>query len=159
MRLFSKAIYTIFGIIVKTYTNHFFRMKNIIVFSFTALFFIGLSAFQVQINDSLNNFSLQEESSLDVPEDVKTILDNNCLQCHGSDGSGKAKMKWNYTKMSEMQTSKLISKLSKISDEVREEKMPPKRYLKKHPEKKLSEVEKKALVDWADQMAQGLVAD
>lgn len=134
-------------------------MKNIIVFSLAALFLLGLSAFQSLTKDSLSNLSIQEKSSFDVPEDVKTILDNNCLQCHGTDGSGKAKMKWNYIKMSDMSTSKLISKLSKITDEVSEEKMPPKKYLKKHPEKKLTEEEKKILVDWADQLAQGLVAD
>lgn len=134
-------------------------MKKPIVFLFTALLFLGLSAFQSQSYVDSTNFTSHQEVSFDVPDDVKGILDNNCLQCHGSDGSGKAKMKWNYTKMSEMQVSKLISKLSKISDEVIEESMPPKRYLKKNPEKKLSEDEKLALVDWADSLAQRLVAD
>lgn len=134
-------------------------MKNIIVFFFAGIFLLGLSAFQSQKKDYFNKLSIQEKSSFDVPEDVKIILDNNCLQCHGSDGSGKAKMKWNYTKMIDMKTSKLISKLSKITDEVNEEKMPPKKYLKKHPEKKLTEGEKKVLVDWADQLAQSKVSD
>ena len=46
---------------------------------------------------------------------------------------------------------------AKVSDEVNEDKMPPKKYLKKHPEAQLTAEEKKTLVDWADGLAQSLV--
>ncbi len=88
------------------------------------------------------------------PENVQTILDRSCLPCHGSDGSGKAKMKWNYEKMPKYDKSKLISKLVKLTEEVSEEKMPPPKNIKKNPDRKLSDDEKEILMNWADGLAE-----
>jgi hypothetical protein len=45
-----------------------------------------------------------------------------------------------------------------VVDEVNEDKMPKPKYLKKHPEAKLSDEQKKVLVDWAERTAEGLVS-
>jgi hypothetical protein len=78
------------------------------------------------------------------------------LHCHGIDGKGKAKMKWNYEKMSSYSKSKLVAKLSKIEDKVEEGKMPPAKFLRKHPEHKLSPEDKETLTAWASDLATGL---
>ena len=134
-------------------------MKKIIILFFAAFLFTGLSSFQNSpqiISEKAHQIPGQ---AFQVPDNIQLILDNNCLQCHGTEGSGKAKMKWNYDKMSNMKVSKMVSKLAKISDEVNEEKMPPKKYIKKHPEKKLSPEDKKLLIDWAETTAQNLIAN
>lgn len=128
-------------------------MKKIILLFLAAFLFTGLSSFQNKPEKSHPN----PEESFQVPDNIQVILDNYCLQCHGTDGSGKAKMKWSFDKMSDLKVSKMLSKLSKISDEVSEEDMPPKKYLKKHPEKKMSADEKQLLIDWADGLAQSLI--
>ncbi len=107
-------------------------MKKTILLFLAAFLFTSLSSFQ----NSPEKAHPNPDQSFQVPDSVQVILDNYCLQCHGTDGSGKAKMKWNFDKMSDMKVSKMLSKLSKISDEVSEEEMPPRKYLKKHPEKK-----------------------
>lgn len=134
-------------------------MKKIIILFLTAFLFTGLSSFQNSPQIVLEKAHQIPGQAFDVPENIQLILDNHCLQCHGTEGSAKAKMKWNYDKMSDLKVSKMVSKLSKISDEVNEEKMPPKKYLKKHPEKKLSPEDKKLLIDWAETTAQSLIAN
>jgi len=132
-------------------------MKKIFLLFLAAVLFTGLSSFQNQPQRLAKKALQNSEQSFQVPDDVQVILDNYCLQCHGSDGSGKAKMKWNFDKMNAMKQSKVLSKLSKISDEVNDESMPPKKYLKKHPEKIMPADEKKLLTDWADELAESLI--
>jgi hypothetical protein len=58
--------------------------------------------------------------------------------------------------MSDMKTSKVVSKLSKIITKVEDGKMPTKKFVKKYPENALTEADKKALTDWADGLAESL---
>jgi len=134
-------------------------MKIIILVFVTAFLLIGFSSFRNLPSTFFNNVAQSKQNDFQVPDDVQKILDNYCLQCHGADGSGKAKFKWNFDKMNDMKTSKLLSKLAKISNEVEEEKMPPKKYIKKHPEKVMSAEEKQRLIDWADNLAESLIAN
>lgn len=99
-------------------------------------------------------FTQEVTSQIEMPEDVKVLLDRSCLPCHGADGSGKAKMKWNYEKMPEYSKTKLISKLVKVAEKVEEDKMPPPKNIKKYPERKLTDAEKKIVMDWADGLAE-----
>jgi cytochrome c553 len=134
-------------------------MKNIIFTTAIAVLILtGLVSFRSSTNNNAysNKHSLQQAADFPVPDDVKAILDKSCLPCHGADGTVKGKMKWNYDKMSEMKTSKVISKLSKIITKVEDGKMPTKKFVKKYPEKALTEADKKALTDWADGLAESL---
>jgi cytochrome c553 len=133
-------------------------MKSLLTSFLSLVVLISFFAFQSSSNDNQPNMSVGDFSLTDVPEDVQAILDNSCLPCHGADGQGKAKLKWNWEKMPELTTSKQVSKLSKVVDEVNEDKMPKPKYLKKHPEAKLSDEQKKVLVDWAERTAEGLVS-
>ena len=98
-------------------------------------------------------------SGFDVPEDVQQILDKSCLPCHGPDGKFKAKLKFNWENLSEMDKSGQISKLSKIIDEVNEDKMPPSKFRKKNPDKVPTADEKSLLVKWAEHTAQELLGE
>lgn len=134
-------------------------MKKIILVFVAAFLLIGFSSFRNLPSTFFNNVAQSQQNNFQVPDDVQKILDNYCLQCHGTEGSGKAKFKWNFDKMSGLKTSKFLSKLAKISDEVKEEEMPPKKYIKKHPEKVMSAEEKQSIVDWADRLAESLIAN
>ena len=134
-------------------------MKKVLLIVIAAFFLIAFSGFRNLPATSSKNITQSQQNDFQVPEDIQEILDNYCLQCHGTEGSGKARFKWNFDKMSELKTSKMLSKLAKISDEVNEEKMPPKKYLKKHPEKAMSAEEKQSLTDWADRLAESLIAN
>ena len=88
---------------------------------------------------------------------MKNVLDNSCLQCHGADGKFKAKLKFNFENMAEMDNTKLISKLSKIDDVVSEGSMPPKKYVKKNPSHALTKADKKIITDWASSLAEEII--
>jgi hypothetical protein len=67
-------------------------------------------------------------------------------------------MKFNWEKLPEMSVTKQVSKLSKVVDKVEADKMPTSKYIKKHPDAKLSDEQKKTLIDWADNTAEGLLS-
>lgn len=101
---------------------------------------------------------LPQNPGIEIPSDVQVLLDRSCLPCHGSDGSGKAKMKWNFEKMDEYSSSKLVSKLVKISEVVAEGDMPPPKKIKKKPELSLTADEKDVLAKWADGAAESVAS-
>ena len=64
-------------------------------------------------------------------------------------------MKMNFDKFTngEYSTGKTISKLGKITKQLDKGKMPPKKYLDKYPDKKLTEEENQLLLNWASEQS------
>lgn len=88
----------------------------------------------------------------DIPDNVKTILDNKCMGCHSNESKpGKSKSKLNFDKITDGSYSlgKLDSKFGKLTKSLGESKMPPKKFLAKYPKKELTTTESKILIDWA----------
>jgi mono/diheme cytochrome c family protein len=130
-------------------------MKNSVWPISFILVVISLGFLGFKSHSPSNTFVMQEVSDqVEIPQNVQVILDRSCLPCHGVDGSGKAKMKWNYEKMNEYNSSKLVSKLVKITENVSEGDMPPPKNIKKNPDRKLSEEDKSVLINWADGLAE-----
>lgn len=91
------------------------------------------------------------EGSLNMPEDVKAIVDNSCYGCHNTDSKndkGKKKLNFDYVG-SEYSNIKSAGKLKEIAEEVKEGDMPPAKFLDHYPEKALDKEQKKTLSDWA----------
>ncbi|NOY51044.1 MAG: heme-binding domain-containing protein [Chlorobi bacterium] len=132
-------------------------MKKKLLFLFSiAIAAILMSFATAQKSSKPEKAQTTEENGFSIPDNVKSVLDRSCLNCHGIDGKGKAKIKWNYEKMPSYSKSKLISKLSKIEDKINNAKMPPPRFLKKHPDNRLSQEEKETLTNWASGLATDL---
>lgn len=133
-------------------------MKNSIWLVALVLSFASYGFLSFNANTATKSFPSQDENNqIEIPQNVQLLLDRSCLPCHGADGSGKAKMKWNYEKMGDYSKSKIISKLSKISEVVAEKDMPPPKKIKKKPELKLTSEEREVLSSWADGTAESLV--
>jgi len=115
---------------------------------------VGLSYF-------LHSFTVASEAkyrplisseSIDIPDDVKSIIDNKCLSCHSDESTSyKSKMKMNFDKFTNGKYSngKLVSKFGKIAKKLNANKMPPEKYLVENPDKKLTDDETKLLLSWA----------
>jgi mono/diheme cytochrome c family protein len=132
-------------------------MKYILNVFVIIIISLGLSGFYYGDDVAENQNLMQEETTqIEIPDNVMALLDRSCLPCHGVEGSGKAKMKWNYEKMPEYSKTKLISKLVKVAGKVEDGKMPPPKKLKKHPDWKLSAEEKGLLISWAENAADKL---
>jgi len=101
-----------------------------------------------------------------VPEEVQTVLAHKCGDCHSKNTSWPAYSRiapssWlvehdvhegrehmNLSNWEQYAIDSRIDLLSKISTQLRQGKMPLKQYLLLHPEARLSESERKLIVDW-----------
>ena len=103
---------------------------------------------------------VQEDLDLGWPEEVMTLFQQSCFDCHTADASNiKAKGKLNFSKWEEYKLTKKIGKLDKISEEVKEKKMPPNRYLKDNPGKALSDDQITIITNWANKEADKLMEE
>jgi len=133
-------------------------MKNIkikILTPFILLITVIFFSFTKDLNE--NYIAFIEIESIDIPEDVKAILDTKCMGCHSNDAKGgKSKMKMNFDKFTngDYSTGKSISKLGKVTKQLNKDKMPPKKFLDKYPDKKLTEEERGLLLKWASEQGE-----
>lgn len=95
---------------------------------------------------------------LNIPDNVKAIIDKSCFGCHNTDSKNdKAKEKLDLKTIDSLDKSKMIHALKEITETVEENEMPPAKFLEKFPDKKLSDNEKKTLMDWAKNEAKSLM--
>jgi len=113
-----------------------------------------LFSFTKETTENYTEITTVSIETLDIPENIKAIIDNKCMGCHSDETkSGKSKMKMNFDKLAngEYSTGKLISKLDKITKMLSKDKMPPQKFLDKYPDKKLTDDESKLISDWASE--------
>ena len=95
---------------------------------------------------------------VDMPDNVKAIIEKSCFGCHNTDSKNdKAKEKLDLKTLGDLETPKMIHAFKEINEVLGENEMPPAKFLEKFPDKALTEVEKKTLMDWANSQAKGLM--
>ena len=97
-------------------------------------------------------------SASEVPEEVQAIIKKSCFGCHNTDsGNDDAKEELDFKKLDDLSLMKQISAYKHIGETVEDNDMPPKRFLEKFPDKKLTAEEKQVLIAWAKKEAEALV--
>jgi uncharacterized membrane protein len=93
-----------------------------------------------------------------MPDNVKAVIENKCFGCHNTGSKNDdAKDKLDFKKLDSLSDIKKISAYKHISEELSEDKMTPKKFLEKQPDKKLTDEEKKLLIEWGNKEAENLV--
>ena len=93
-----------------------------------------------------------------APEEVRTIIKNSCYGCHHTGSKNeKATEEFNFDKLEHLSKIKKISAYNKIHDTVEEGEMPPKKFIARYPDLKLSEQDKELLLEWARKTAEAQV--
>lgn len=93
-----------------------------------------------------------------MPDDVKTVIKNSCFGCHNTDSKNEdAKKELDFKKMDKLSMIKKIGAYSGIGEVLEKNEMPPKKFLAKYPDKKLTDEEKKLLIEWSNKEAEALV--
>lgn len=93
-----------------------------------------------------------------MPDDVQVIIKKSCYGCHNSDSKNeKAKKDLDFKKMDDLTDMKKISAYKNIGEVVEKNDMPPKKFLQKNPEAKMTDDEKQTLITWAKKEAETLV--
>jgi len=99
-----------------------------------------------------------ETKSVKMPDDVKAIIEKSCFGCHNTDSKNdKAKEKLDLKTLDSLTKNKMIASLKEITETIEENEMPPAKFLEKNPDKKLTDAEKKILMDWANSEAKALM--
>ncbi len=95
---------------------------------------------------------------LNIPDDVQQIIDNHCFGCHNTDSKNeKSKKKLKFDKLTSLRKSKQVGKLSKIAKVIKEDEMPPAKFLEHKPEAALTADQKTTLINWAESASESLV--
>ena len=93
-----------------------------------------------------------------MPDDVKKVINNSCFGCHNTDSKNEdGKEALDFKKLENLSKIKMIHAYKEISEVVEENKMPPKKFLQRFPEKALSEDDKKLLLNWSEKQAESVV--
>jgi len=126
--------------------KRYFLMPTALIAAFLFLNFSQIDKKSASLNPPLPAFS--------IPEDVQAVIDNSCYGCHNSDSKNvKGKGKLKFDKLGNLKTHKLVGKLGKMAESVKEDDMPPKKFLKNYPDKELTAEQKDLLINWAETTA------
>jgi len=99
---------------------------------------------------SANNVNPPQEKVTPVfPEAVQKVFETSCYDCHSDASSNaKAKMKLNFSKWSELPDAKKVGKMEAINEDVKNDDMPPARYISNNPDKALGKEQKDIVDKW-----------
>ena len=93
-----------------------------------------------------------------MPGEVSTLLESRCYGCHTTGAKSEDALKAvNFTEWENYKASKQVAVLGDISNVVEKGKMPPEKYLKNNPEKELTDVQKKLILDWTKEVSDKLL--
>lgn len=94
------------------------------------------------------------------PEDIRKIVEKSCFGCHNTDSQNEdAHEDLDFNKLNDLRKVKKITTLREIAEVVEEGEMPPAKFLKKYPDKKLTDEEKVKLVEWAKKESKALIGN
>jgi len=119
-------------------------MKLQRTFPFILLLVLGLGLVSFTV------LNLSKESAARVmPDTVKAAIDKSCFGCHNTDSQNpKPKEKLDFKTLDTLSKTEKISKLNGIAETVKKGEMPPKKFLERFPDKKLTPDEQKAIAKW-----------
>lgn len=108
-----------------------------------------LVAFGFKVSNNPTNSAASETS-----EEVKAVIQNKCFGCHNTDSKNdKAKEKLDFKTLEALSGPDKVKAFREIADEVKDEEMPPKKFLERFPDKALTKDEHELLMSWAKEEA------
>ena len=87
-----------------------------------------------------------------IPAEVMTVIKPSCMPCHSNEGRDKPKAKVNFSVWEQYIPMEKTMLAASILDEVKKGDMPPKGFLKSHPEVALSEAQIAQIAQWCDSL-------
>jgi len=87
-----------------------------------------------------------------IPDNVKDIFEQSCVNCHLESGNLKAKMRFNLSKWEKFSSVKQSKKAEDVLYQVTKEKMPPEKYRLSHPKSVPGKREIKIIKEWVESL-------
>ena len=94
----------------------------------------------------------KKDSVSTIPADVMTVIKSSCMPCHSNEGRDKPKAKVNFSVWEQYNPMEKTMLAASILDEVKKGDMPPKGFLKSHPEVALSEAQIALIAQWCESL-------
>jgi hypothetical protein len=118
------------------------KLKNFALFYILLVMGSGLVSFTGMKLSSVN-------SAGTMPDNVKAVIDKSCFGCHNTDSQNlKSKDKLDFKTLDTLSKIDKINKLNNITEVLKKGEMPPKKFLEKFPDKKLTPDGQKAIAKW-----------
>ncbi len=102
-----------------------------------------------------NSGSVVKADSAAIPPAVHQIMTNSCFACHGEGGKAMALSHVKMSEWSSYSPEKQASKADDMCKMVTRGKMPPKGFLKDHPEAVLTQEQITTLCNWSADLNKG----
>ena len=87
-----------------------------------------------------------------IPDDIKDIFEQSCVNCHLEPGNLKAKMRFNLSKWEKFSSVKQAKKAEDVLYQVTKEKMPPEKFRLSHPKSVPGKREIKIIKEWVESL-------
>lgn len=116
-----------------------------------AAVFFSFLFFNFTMQNQPNDVVIPEDGGLNMPADVKSIVDNSCYGCHNTDSKNdKGKKKLNFDSFgTEYSAIKSAGKLKEVATLTMDGDMPPPKFLEHNADKAVDNAQKKIIYNWA----------
>lgn len=131
------------------------RFTGIALISLIGLFVL-ISSFSLKVYEETTagvqeiSFGVMPGDSL--PADVTEVIKSSCINCHAPGGKALAMSKLNFASWDEYNNEKKIKRADKMCEELSKGSMPPKSFLKKHPELTPTAEQIEIICNWAREL-------
>lgn len=134
------------------------QFQLLFLLSITLMLTFAMSSFTTDTKSE--RYTGNQSETLEIPDEVNTILDNKCFGCHNVEAkSDKAKKKLLLDELPTLSKAKMVAKLDDIHEVVLEGEMPPAKFLEKFPDKALTDEEADILRKWAKSASDKLMGE
>ena len=141
---------------------------------FLLIVFVGIQFVPTTRNQSTEILDTAITKSFEVPQNIQTLLKKSCYDCHSNNTDypwynkvqpvswflehhiKEGKEELNFSEFGSYSKRKQKSKLKSLISQVEDGEMPLASYTLIHSDAKLSESEKKEIMDWATSLRDGL---
>lgn len=125
-------------------------MKQIILLlSFFAFGFTLISLFTAA------SISTPVDNAVVIPDSIQQIFEKSCIECHNSNSKNKrSRKKLEFDRLMNFKTYQIVGKMVDVAEVIVRNDMPPRRFVKKHPEKALTYKDRQLLVKWVNELTE-----
>jgi hypothetical protein len=93
--------------------------------------------------------SMNQATALSIPDNLKPVFKNSCMECHATDGRKMAAAKINFTNWDNYEPAQQAKKAVAICNKVTAGSMPPKSFVSSNPGAILTAEQKDLICKWS----------
>lgn len=129
-------------------------MKKICLFLAAPVMLIIFTCAVSSSNNQASEKGATTVTTNPIPDDLKVIFKNSCMDCHAAGGKGMAMSKVNFSEWDNYPADKQAKKAEAICKIITKGGMPPKSYKENNPDAVLTAAQIEMICKWSKTLAQ-----